>query len=238
MKINRLAIASFATLLLGSSLVAQQPATNQSQNQQVQTNQGQPLPGQPAQRTANRQQRGDDAQTKDQTFAKCLAIANQEQVAIARFAKEKATTKEVREFAATLEKAHLSCLEQLSGISPQIGSNSNAVTKTSTTASNNSSNVDFLQLHQEISTQCLKDSEEYLSKKEGAEFDKCFLGMEIAKHAGMQSTLTVLQRHATGKLQGLIKDGLAKNEQHMEVAVNLMEKLAANDSSKLSSSSK
>lgn len=216
MKINQLSLATFAVLSLGSSLVAQQPAANQ-----------------PAQ-GANRQQQLESTLTKDQTFAKCLAIANQEQVTLSRFAKEKATNKEVKQFAATLEKAHQSCLEQLDGISARSESKASAVTTTAAIASNKSAGVDFLQLHQEISTQCLKDSQDYLSKKEGAEFDKCFVGMQVAKHAGMQSTLTVLQRHASGKLQGLIKDGLEKNAKHMEAAVNLMDRLTASDSSKLS----
>lgn len=216
MKINQLSIATFAVLSLGSSLVAQQPEARQ-----------------PDLATSRQQQVG-SALTKDQAFAKCLAIANQEQVTLSRFASEKATNKEVKQFAATLEKAHQSCLEQLNGISPQSDGKANAVTTTAAIAGNQSASVDFLQLHQEISTQCLKDSQDYLSKKEGAEFDKCFVGMQVAKHAGMQSTLTVLQRHASGKLQGLIKDGLEKNAEHMEAAVNLMDRLTASDSSKLS----
>ncbi len=216
MKINQLSIATLVVLSLGSSLVAQQPEANQ-----------------PAQ-GANRQQQVGSSLTKDQTFAKCLAIANQEQVTLSRFASEKATNKEVKQFAATLEKAHQSCLEQLNGISPQSESKANAVTTNAAIAGKQSASVDFLQLHQEISTQCLKDSQDYLSKKEGAEFDKCFVGMQVAKHAGMLSTLTVLQRHASGKLQGLIKDDLEKNAKHMEAAVNLMDRLTASDTSKLS----
>jgi predicted outer membrane protein len=216
MKIKQLSLATFAVLLLGSSLVAQPPEARQ------------PEIG------ANLQQQIEGALTKDQTFARCLAIANQEQVTLSGFAKEKATDKEVKQFAATLEKAHQSCLEQLNGISPPSESKANVVETTAAIASNHAASVDFLQLHQEISTQCLKDSQDYLSKKKGAEFDKCFVGMQVAKHAGMQSTLTVLQRHASGKLQGLIKDGLEKNAKHMEAAVNLMDRLTASDSSKLS----
>ncbi len=167
-----------------------------------------------------------------------LVIANQELVTLSSFAKEKSTNNEVKQFAATLEKAHQSCLEQLNGISPQSQSNSRAATTTSTIAGKSTAGVDFLQLHQEISTQCLKDNQEYLSSKEGAEFDACFVGMQIAKHAGMHSTLTVLQRHATGKLQNLIKDGLVENTQHMEIAVKLMDRLATNDSTKLSKATK
>jgi predicted outer membrane protein len=238
MKLKQLAIASFATLLVGSPLLAQEPASNPTQNPQAPTKEAKPLPGQPAKGSLSRQQQADSALTKDQIFAKCLAIANQEQVTMARFAEEKATTAEVKEFAATLGKAHENCLEQLRGISPLGGTKSNASTAIAKSEGSNSSNVDFLQLHQEISAQCVKDSEEYLGKKEGIEFDKCFVGMQIAKHAAMLSTLTVLQRHSTGKLQGLIKDGLQENTQHMEVAVKLMEQLAADDSTKLSRSSK
>lgn len=248
MKINQLAIAALATLLSGSSLVAQRPDTRQ-----------------PAQLSPSRQQQGDSNQAKDQTFARSLAIANQEQVAIAGFAQENATTDKVKQFAATMEKEHQSYLEQLNKISPQSGSISHADTSTSasagnnstregrttardgsttaitttfTIAGNNSSSVDFLQLQQEISTQCLQDSKEYLSQKEGVEFDKCFIAMQVAKHAGMHSTLTVLERHATGKLQDVVKVGLEKNSQHMKMAVNLMKQLDENKTTKLTQASK
>lgn len=221
MKINQFAIATVATLLIGSSLVAQQTPANST-----------------SQASSNAPQQAANSLTKDQTFAQCLAIADQEQVTLCRFAQGKATKDEVKQLAATLEKAHQGCLEQLKGISPQIGSPGNATTTSAKTPVNNSASVDFLQLHQEISTQCLKDSQEYLSKKKGAEFDECFVGMQIAKHAGMHSTLTVLQRQATGKLQGLIKDALETNKEHMEAAVKLMEQLAADKSTKLSQSSK
>ncbi len=81
-------------------------------------------------------------------------------------------------------------------------------------------------MHQEMSDQCLKDSKEMLSKKEGADFDACFVGMQIAKHGMMHSSLTVLQRHTTGELQGFIKTNLAKNNEHMKAATSLMEQLS------------
>lgn len=214
MKINQLAIATFAIFSTASTLPAQQPVAEQ-----------------PAQ---GAKQQAVSTPTRDQTFAKCLAIANQEQITLSRFAKEKATSDAVKQFAATLEKAHQSCWDKLNEISSQDGLNADTATTTSKISGNNSASVDFLALQQEISTQCLKDSQDYLNKKKGAEFDACFVGMQIAKHAGMLSTLTVLQRHATGNLQRLIKDDLEKNSQHMEVAVNLMDRLAANESSKLS----
>lgn len=214
-------MASLLALLIGGSLAAQQPtAANQS-----------------AQRT-ERQQQDAKVSSMDQTFAKCLAIANQEQVTLSRFAKVKSHNEEVQQFAATLEKAHQDCLEQLNGIAPQSDSQARAVTMDTTIAGKNSAGVDFLQLQQEISSQCLKDSQEYLSSKPGAEFDACFVGMQIAKHAGLRSAMTVLQRHATGELQSLIINGLEKNAQHMAVAVKLKGRLAANEPTKLSRATK
>ncbi len=57
--------------------------------------------------------------------------------------------------------------------------------------------------------------------------------MQLAAHAGMQTKLTVFQRHATGELKNVIADGLEKTKKHMKVAQNLMEQLDENDSSKL-----
>jgi predicted outer membrane protein len=218
MKINQLAIAMLTILSVGSSLVAQTSTATQPAN------------------ATNRLKSGASTLSKDQAFAKCLVIANQEQVAMSRFAKEKATNEEVKEFAATLEKEHQDCVKQLKELSPQSEGNTNAATGTN--ADSNSTSVDFVQLQQEISAQCMKDGQEYLSKKKGTKFDECFVGMQIAKHAGMHSTLTVLQRHATGKLQAVIKDGLEMNSKHMEAAVALMDRLAANDTAKLSKVSK
>jgi predicted outer membrane protein len=241
MKINQYTMATIATLLVGSPLVAQQPLPAQSQAVERQAAQSNPIQVRAEQArpdqikasevASDQKSLARNSQSKNQTFAKCLAITNQEQVLIARFAAGKATTDDVKAFAVTLEGAHQSSLDELNGLVSKGETNRVSADGRSENAASNSSNVDFLQLHQEMSEQCLKDSEELLSKKEGIAFDKCFVGMQVAKHAAMHTNLTVLQRHASGDLQGWIKEGLAKNAQHMEAAVSLMEQLAVNDSS-------
>jgi predicted outer membrane protein len=230
MKINQFAMATIALLLVGSSLVAQ--STSPPQDKAV------PVPARPGQAVAA------DSQMKDQILAKCLTIANQEQVLIARYAKDKATHPDVKKFAATLEKEHQNRMEKLNAFSTKYGTKREATTTSNPPSDNNvtntkltsfdrnSSAVDFLQLHQELADQCLEDSKAWLNKKEGIEIDKCFVGMQIAKHAGLQSNLTVLQRHAKGELQSMIKESLATNAKHLEAAINLMEQLEDNDSAK------
>jgi predicted outer membrane protein len=209
MKLN-ITMAILATLLAAGSLSAQQELPGQTQDNTPRANQSSPV---------------EMPLSKEQVFAKCLAIANQEQVAIAKFAKEKSMNEEVKALATTLEKAHLECLDELKVLASKEAVGRKGTNLTPPAASTIMHAVDFLQMHQEMSDQCLKDSKEMLSKKEGADFDACFIGMEIAKHSMMHSSLTVLQRHTTGELQGFIKASLAKNDEHLKAATSLMEKL-------------
>jgi predicted outer membrane protein len=92
--------------------------------------------------------------------------------------------------------------------------------------------LDFVQLHREVAEQCLADAKEKLSQKEGDEFDKCFMGMQLAAHASMQSKLTVFQKHATGELKNMIAEGLEKVKKHIMHAEKLMAELDHQGSSK------
>jgi uncharacterized coiled-coil protein SlyX len=93
------------------------------------------------------------------------------------------------------------------------------------------------QLHREIAQQCISDSKNYLNTKDGDEFDKCFVGMQIAKHAAMRTKLVVLQRHTTGELQQMISEGIQSIDSHAKSAEALMEKLSKADPSAKSSKS-
>ncbi len=222
---NKFAIA-LSVVLSGANTLLAQPASTP-----------------PTEESTNRQQSLSSEQTKNQTFTKCLIIANQEQVLLSRFVKDKLTNEEVKQFAIQLEKDHQACIEKLNGLSADAGTansanNANKVRTVSTASANKATNIDFLELQQEIATQCLKDTQEYLGQKKGTDFDRCFVALQIAKHAGMKSTLTVLQRHTTGKVQGVIKEGLESNTQHMQSAVQLMEQLAAQDASATTRASK
>ena len=95
----------------------------------------------------------------------------------------------------------------------------------------------MIQLQREMTQQCIADSKQYLSKKDGAEFDKCFVGMQIAKHAAMHTKLVVLQRHTSDELQQIVAEGIQTTAKHLKAAETLMTKLDENSSEKLSSKS-
>lgn len=243
MKINQFTLALLAMSLVGGSLVAQQPLPGQTEAVKPRVVQDRPTPVLPSQKQAIRETSlkvvaAEDSQLNNQTFAKCLVITNQEQVLLARFAKAQAVNDDVKAFAENMESAHQSYLDELKGISSADPTASNAATAVLKSDESSLSSVGILQLHQEMSDQCLKDSKEMLSTKEGIEFDKCFVGMQVAKHAMMHASLAVFERHTTGELRGLIKAGLTKNAEHMQDAVNLMERLASNDPSKTAATSR
>lgn len=243
MKIKQLTLATLAMSLVGGSIVAQQPLPSQTEVVKPRTAPDRPISAQPNQKESVRKASSkvaieEDSQLNNQAFADCLVITNEEQVLLARFAKNMAVNDDVKAFAESMESAHQSYLDELKGISSSGSTESEAANAILRSDGNSRSSIGVVQLHQEVSEQCLKDSKEMLSTKEGIEFDKCFVGMQVAKHAMMHSSLTVFERHATGELRGLIKAGLAKNSEHMQAAVSLMEQLAASDSSKTDVSSK
>ncbi|XZE19757.1 DUF4142 domain-containing protein [Pirellulaceae bacterium SH449] len=241
MKINQFAMAALVTIPFGGVVVAQQPPTRANNPRDVPT----------------QKNRLSAQQSKEQTFADYLVITNKEQVAFSRLGQKHATNDAVKAFAKLLEKDHQACVDELKGFASK-GATASLSESSRTTRQENgrsetnpllaenratdvtalkpsipNSEVDFLQLYQEISEQCLKDGEEWLGKQEGIELDKCFIGMQIAKHAAMKSSLTVLDRHATGDVQGMIRKGLKMNAAHMQAAVKLMEDLAASDPTKV-----
>ncbi|MDZ4851122.1 MAG: DUF4142 domain-containing protein [Pirellulaceae bacterium] len=188
------------------------------------------------------------SQSMDQVIATCLALGNQGEVILGKLASEKSKNADVREFAKMMVEEHESCLKDLDRVSPGVkqatakvqdssrsGNSSKTtaqtVSATKTASTQAQGGVDFNQLHHELAQQCLADSTAKLNGEDGEQFDKCYIGMQLAKHAAMHSQLTVFERHATGELKELISKGLDKTEKHMKHAEKVMDQLAQSDSS-------
>ena len=82
---------------------------------------------------------------------------------------------------------------------------------------------------QEIDRQCLQMATEELQKKQGAEFDKCYMGKMIAGHGQMMATLKGLQNQASPQLQQILTQGADTTHQHHEMAKQIMERLEKGD---------
>ena len=197
-----------------------------------------------------------------QQIATCLALDNQEEVILAKFAQEKSKNKEVADFAKMIAEEHQSCLKKLSKFAPDAsregyltdhqsehsnskndsglaaigGSNPSSTTTPNRQNTQNAptngtatTGIDMMQLQREIAQQCIADSKKYLSAKDGGEFDKCFVGMQIAKHAAMHTKLVVLQRHTTDEMKQMVTEGIQATAKHLKAAEALMAKLDDED---------
>lgn len=238
--------------------------------QQAQTPQPQPrsqvqVQGSPAGHAGQRM----TGHSTEQTLATCLAIGNQEEIAIAKFAADKAESKEVKDFAQMLVKDHQAFLQKLQKFAPEAsregylkegdhsaskseqettsaqpsrvqnagrkaagGAESSDIQQTAGTHENSDSQpLDVIQLHRELAQECIQSAKQGLSKKEGKEFDECFVGHQIAAHAGMKNKLVVFERHVSGDLKSLLAEGIETTEKHMKKAESLMKTLANSNTS-------
>ena len=196
----------------------------------------------------------------DHMLATCVAIGNQEEVAIAKFAADKAQHKDVKEFAAMLVKDHQAFNEKLQKFAPEATqdgylmekdattvdgdrrtsktkpkaptSESGSIQQTSATKeASNGQSLDLVQLHRELAQECIQSAMMGMSHKDKSEFDECFIGYQIAMHAGMKNKLTVFERHVSEDLKQVLAAGRETTEMHMKKAEQIMKKLAIAESS-------
>ena len=85
------------------------------------------------------------------------------------------------------------------------------------------SGLDWVALHQEIADEGLASCKKELSRYEGNEFDKAFLGHQIGGHLMAAANLKVLKRHASSQLGSEIDEALAGTESHLKKIRDLME---------------
>lgn len=85
--------------------------------------------------------------------------------------------------------------------------------------------IDPVQLHRELASQCLTDTKKMLTEAENKNFEECFVGHQIGLHGAMISKLKVLERHSSDELAQLLADGRKTTEMHLKKAEQLMKDL-------------
>jgi len=224
----------------------------------------------------------------EQHIATCLALGNQEEVALAQFAQQRATNPQVKQFAQTMIQEHQQAIQQLQQAVPQVaslqltstaagqsgasssrsgagsserlgsssssgtsGSNATAGADRSTAsgaetasagtpstgstasatqrgASTGGGHDQMAEFARTVKQNCLKLSEQSLGQKQGAEFDKAYIGQQIVAHTNMLAELQAAQQFASGsQLQPLLQQGTQMTEHHLSQARTIMEQLEA-----------
>jgi predicted outer membrane protein len=191
----------------------------------------------------------------DAQLAACLIVDNQGEVAISRFAQDKAKNAQVKRFAEQMVEDHGEMLKKLQQFTPgRQGQADRAAVppadrpQTDRPAAAPPANrpqpgaapdrpiarqgaqqrggpINFVALKRELGEQCLQSARKELESKEGVEFDKCYIGMAIAKHMQAIDTMKVFKNHASSELAQVIDEGIRTADTHLTHAKEIMKQL-------------
>lgn len=165
-----------------------------------------------------------------QQIASCLVLGNQEEVALAQIAQKQAEHPEVKKFAAHMIEQHQQAVTKLEQAVPQVaglmlgaaGGQAPQQGRSAATAGNQSPE---LELAKSIKQQCLELTQKEMEGKQGAEFDKCYIGQQIGAHVGMLAQLRGSKTFANPELQAVIAEGEQMAAKHLEEAKKIMAQL-------------
>lgn len=195
-----------------------------NQGQQRQAVQGQAVQGQVVQGQGMRAQAG----ITQHDLAALLTICNQGEVDMSKIGVERAKHDDVKKFAEEMVKAHTEMLGKIQQADAAHAAQANA-NNSAGTVGRRAASVDadspIVSLHREIAAQCAQSTQEELGKKEGAEFDKCFMGAQLGAHMHAIDSMKVFQRHATGELRQVLDEGVQAATSHLEHAKGIMKSL-------------
>jgi len=187
--------------------------------------------------------------TVDHAIAACLALGNQEEVALAQFAQDHAKSKEVKEFAKLMSDDHKAALQKLRQIAPQVASvgenlqagnerqdsiTSNAATglQAGTVGAQPGAQIagpdgalfsQMLSLQQRVAQECLTLTQDELTKSE--DFDRCYIGQQVGAHIGMLAKLKGSAQFASPQLRSFIDEATKTVEKHLDKAKQIAKSL-------------
>jgi len=144
----------------------------------------------------------------DRQLAACLLDKNKAEVQVGKIAAERATDKDVKEFAEMMVQDHTKAAEKLERL---VGSSE--------------PNDRRSKIERQIGEQCLANLRKELKDKSGHEFDACYMGSQIAGHMQMVATLEVLSNETSGELRNIVKDSQPVVEKHLAHAKDIMKAL-------------
>jgi predicted outer membrane protein len=188
-------------------------------------------------------------------IAVCLTLGNQEEIQLGQFAQDRAQHPQVKQFAQMMVEEHQQANSKIQQAMPEVasmnleltaqggqggaqGATAGAGSRTqSSTAGNQRSSAtgaagqggqqEMVQFAKDVKQNCLQLAMQELGRKQGAEFDKAYIGQQLVAHMNMLAELRAAQKHASGELQPIIQQGTQMTEHHMAQARQIMEQLAA-----------
>lgn len=86
---------------------------------------------------------------------------------------------------------------------------------------------DHVALVEELGKEYLQTARKVLGEKQGEELDRVFMHMAVAHHMKTLDTMKVFRKHASGELEGVIRQGMETVQQHLERAKSIAEEMSS-----------
>ncbi len=170
-------------------------------------------------------------------IAACLVLGNQEELALAEIAQQRAEHPEVKKFAAHMIEQHQAAVAKLQQAVPQVAGVALGDTQHGSAQAQKPAQAagqtqpaqpsHELEMAKAVKQQCLQLTKQEMEGKQGAEFDKCYIGQQIGAHVAMLAELRGTKSYANPQLQAVISEGEKMATHHLEQAKEIMKALDA-----------
>ncbi len=185
--------------------------------------------------------------TSDGYLAKWISVGHNNVIELSRLAESRATDPEVKRFATKMVADHQALTQKLAPFAKlqgrtgmiEAGSPTDGGRQTDRNPSDRpqgdrapsdmnargNGEINHAALFDELGQQCLLSSRKELEAKQGAEFDRCYVGMMLVSHKIDNDALIVFQRHATPELKPVLAEAQTKTEGHLNTAKDFAQRL-------------
>jgi putative membrane protein len=189
--------------------------------------------------------------SSDQQIAACVYGKCHNEIELSKLAESKAQSEEVKNFAQRMVKDHTPGCQKMQQMAGQLindqghaGQNGQAgaegaprvatTERAGATSQAHGGQLDWVGIHNQIAQQCLTSTKQELSSKSSAEFDKCYMGQQIAAHMEVIDALKVLRNYASQQLQQDLDKELQTAQTHLQLAKQIEQQLKDRPSERVS----
>jgi putative membrane protein len=186
-------------------------------------------------------------------FANCLLKNNKAEIEFAKFAAEQSQNPQVKQFAETLAKDHQKVVDRLQQVAANISSRAGAQSTDPTSPTGTPRGIadpaglpgspatsamagsgplmQVAAIEEKIKERCNQALREELQSKSGAEFDECYIGLQIAGHMHSLAALEVLSQESQGQLKKIADEARPTVQKHLEQAKQIAKQLKSGSGS-------
>lgn len=186
----------------------------------------------------------EQAAQQDKLIATWVALIDHKEVTLGQEAAQKATNPQVKEFAQRVVNDHKQSLEKLTRFGVDASATLAAAGERTqdraagfrpgetSSARPSGGALDFVMLKRDIAQRTLKATLDELRSKQGAEFDRCFMGLQIMGHLEAAQTLEALSEKASPELRQVLQQELQAVKHHLDEAKQIAQALERSSSAR------